>query len=100
MAALARPPVREVAGVRFVMRPEFDVTPESAATGVRLGRVLDRNRRDVGEMSLPLSSLNRHTFVCGATGAGKSQTVRSLLTAASEAGLPWMVVEPPRPSTG
>ncbi|MCP9949301.1 DUF853 family protein [Actinomadura madurae] len=94
VAALARPPVREVAGVRFVMRPEFDVTPESAATGVRLGRVLDRNRRDVGEMSLPLSSLNRHTFVCGATGAGKSQTVRSLLTAASEAGLPWMVVEP------
>jgi hypothetical protein len=76
------------------MRPEFDVTPESAATGVRLGRVLDRNRRDVGEMSLPLSSLNRHTFVCGATGAGKSQTVRSLLTAAAEVGLPWMVVEP------
>ncbi|MEU8121297.1 ATP-binding protein [Spirillospora sp. NPDC049024] len=94
VAALARPPVREVAGVRFVMRPDFDVTPESPDTGVRLGRVLDRNRRDVGPMSLPLSSLNRHTFVCGATGAGKSQTVRSLLTAASAAGLPWLVVEP------
>jgi hypothetical protein len=94
VAALARPPVREVAGVRFVMRPEFDVTPESADTGVPLGRVLDRNRRDVGLLSLPLPSLNRHTFVCGATGSGKSQTVRSMLTAASAAGLPWMVVEP------
>ncbi|TDD74591.1 ATP-binding protein [Actinomadura darangshiensis] len=94
VAALARPPVREVAGVRFVMRPEFDVTPESPDTGVRLGRVLDRNRRDVGPLSLPLSSLNRHTFVCGATGSGKSQTVRSLLTSASKAGLPWLVVEP------
>lgn len=97
VAALARPPVREVAGVRFVMRPEFDVTPESAGAadaGVPLGRVLDRNRRDVGPLSVPLSSLNRHTFVCGATGAGKSQTVRSLLTAASRAGLPWLVVEP------
>lgn len=105
VAALARPPVREVAGVRFAMRPEFDVTPEfdaapgsagasDPAAGVPLGRVLDRNRREVGPMSLPLSSLNRHTFVCGATGAGKSQTVRSLLTAASHAGLPWLVVEP------
>ncbi|XRQ13384.1 ATP-binding protein [Actinomadura welshii] len=103
VAALARPPVREIAGVRFAMRPEFDVTPESGAApgaapgtgaGVPLGRVLDRNRRDVGPMSLPLSSLNRHTFVCGATGAGKSQTVRSLLTAAAHAGLPWLVVEP------
>ncbi|MEU8800081.1 ATP-binding protein [Spirillospora sp. NPDC048819] len=102
VAALARPPVREVAGVRFAMRPEFDVTPEfdvvagasGPAAGVPLGRVLDRNRREVGPLSLPLSSLNRHTFVCGATGAGKSQTVRSLLTAASHAGLPWLVVEP------
>ncbi|TMQ90195.1 ATP-binding protein [Actinomadura soli] len=94
VAAVARPPVREVAGVRFVMRPEFDVTPESGATGVGLGRVLDRNRRDAGPLSVPLSSLNRHTFVCGATGAGKSQTVRSLLAEASRAGLPWLVVEP------
>lgn len=94
VAALARPPAREVPGVRFAMRPEFDVTPEQADGGVPLGRVLDRNRRDVGPLSLPLSSLNRHTFVCGATGAGKSQTVRSLLAAASRAGLPWLVVEP------
>ena len=94
VAALARPPAREVAGVRFVMRPEFDVTPESPDGGVPLGRVLDRDRREVGRLSLPLPSLNRHTFVCGATGAGKSQTIRSLLTAASAAGLPWLVVEP------
>ncbi|TYB38428.1 ATP-binding protein [Actinomadura chibensis] len=94
VAALARTPAREVPGVRFAMRPEFDVTPESPDGGVPLGRVLDRNRRDVGPLSLPLSSLNRHTFVCGATGAGKSQTVRSLLAEASRAGLPWLVVEP------
>ncbi|GLZ02833.1 hypothetical protein Acsp03_03000 [Actinomadura sp. NBRC 104412] len=97
LAALARPPLREVAGVRFTLRPEFDVTPEASASGadgIALGRVLDRNRREVGDLTLPLSSLNRHTFVCGATGAGKSQTVRALLSAASGAGLPWLVVEP------
>ena len=44
--------------------------------------------------SLPRDSLNRHVFVCGATGAGKSQTVRSLLEAATGQGIPWLVVEP------
>ena len=40
------------------------------------------------------ASLNRHVFVCGATGAGKSQTVRNLLEQATAAGIPWLVVEP------
>ncbi len=32
MAALARPPAREVPGIRFVLRPDFDVTPETPDT--------------------------------------------------------------------
>ncbi len=32
VAALARPPAREVPGVRFVLRPDFDVTPETGAS--------------------------------------------------------------------
>jgi DNA helicase HerA-like ATPase len=99
VAALARPPVREVPGVRLVVRPDFDVTPEidpgaTPGVGLGLGWVLDRNRSQVGVLSVPLSSLNRHTFVCGATGAGKSQTIRGLLERATGAGVPWLVVEP------
>src|SRR5579875_2002121 len=58
------------------------------------GEILDSGRRPAGPLLLPLASLNRHVFVCGATGAGKSQTVRALLEAAGEAGIPWLVVEP------
>ena len=29
VAALARPPARELPGIRFVLRPDFDVTPEN-----------------------------------------------------------------------
>lgn len=101
LAALARPPVQEVPGVRFVIRPEFDVTPESGAQAaapgagpLRIGTILDRNRSPVGELGLPHSTLNRHTFVCGATGGGKSQTVRGILEAATREGLPWLVIEP------
>jgi len=98
LAALARPPGREVPGIRFTLRPDFDVTPEtSLAAGegeVVLGTVLDQNRVPAGELAISLESLNRHVFVCGATGAGKSQTVRHLLESASRAGIPWLVIEP------
>ena len=100
LATLARVPEAEVPGVRLVLRPEFDATveqpggPEGAGPALELGTVLDRNGRPAGRLSLPAASLNRHVFVCGATGAGKSQTVRALLESASGAGLPWLVVEP------
>jgi uncharacterized protein len=96
VAALTRPPEREVPGVRLALRPDFDVTPEPATERemIAVGEILDRNRRPAGPLGLPLASLNRHVFVCGATGAGKSQTVRALLEAATRAGIPWLVVEP------
>ncbi len=101
VAALVRPPARELPGLRSMLRPEFDVTPETTLTaedddrgGVLGGTVLDHNRVPAGTLTLPLASLNRHVFVTGATGAGKSQTVRSLLEQATAAGIPWLVVEP------
>jgi hypothetical protein len=99
VAALARGPAIEVPGLRFTLRPQFDVTPEPTRAGtgdasVAAGTVLDWNRVPAGPLTVPLSSLNRHVFVCGATGAGKSQTVRHLLEQATHAGIPWLVVEP------
>ncbi len=82
VAMLARPPARELPSLRLVLRPDFDVTPESTVISgngwttdsdpaVLLGTVLDWNRVPVGELAVPRASLNRHTFVCGATRAGK-----------------------------
>jgi hypothetical protein len=103
VAALARIPAREVPGLRMVARPDFDLTPEplsatfpsgAPASMVRLGEVLDWNRIPCGDLAVPASSLNRHVLVCGATGAGKSQTVRHLLESAAGAGISWLVIEP------
>jgi uncharacterized protein len=97
LAALARTPEREIPGVRLTLRPDFDVTQEGASdetASITLGQVLDRQRAAAGPIRVPLDSLNRHVLVCGATGGGKSQTVRGLLEAASRAGVPWLVVEP------
>jgi DNA helicase HerA-like ATPase len=122
LAALARPPECEVPGVRLALRPDFDVTPEWTTTmiagtspryapktthdlgrdgqegqgggSIELGEVLDRNMMPAGPFALARESLNRHVFVCGATGSGKSQTVRSLLEAATGQNIPWLVIEP------
>jgi DNA helicase HerA-like ATPase len=96
LAALARPPRSEIPGLRLALRSSFDVTPEApdAPRAIRLGDILDRNLMPAGPFTLPLDSLNRHVFVCGATGTGKSQTVRSLLEAATGEHIPWLVVEP------
>ena len=96
IAALVRPPAKEIPGIRLTLKPDFDVTQESAGNreAIALGEVLDRDNRPTGPLHLPLDSLNRHVFVTGATGSGKSQTIRGLLEAATRNGIPWLVVEP------
>jgi len=120
LAAIARPPSRELPGVNLVTPHTFDVTPEhvptdgtpgtpggpggpsgpgalgTAAAGVPLGEVLDAAWMPAGPMPLPPGTLNRHGFVCGATGSGKSQTVRAILEGLARAPrpVPWLVIEP------
>ncbi|GIJ63543.1 ATP-binding protein [Virgisporangium aurantiacum] len=98
LAAVARAPLRELPGVRVTEPPRFDVTPETApggpVPGLLLGTVLDATRGPGLPFEVTADSVNRHTFVTGATGAGKSQTVRTLLEQLAAAGVPWLVVEP------
>jgi uncharacterized protein len=80
----------------------FDVTSETegrdrpgpASPVIAVGAILDPQDRPAGAFRVPLSTLNRHAFVTGATGAGKSQTVRHILEQCSRAGLPWLAIEP------
>lgn len=98
LAALAGLPRREVPGLRVLDAGYFDVTSEAGAEpgapGVDLGAVLDGQERAVGAFRVPLSTLNRHAFVTGATGGGKSQTVRHLLEQLTRSGVPWLAIEP------
>ncbi|VVJ23802.1 Putative ATP-binding protein [Amycolatopsis camponoti] len=93
VAAIARPPRRELPGIRMTEPPLFDVTPEFTGE-IPLGTVLDDADQPAGEFRVALDTLNRHTFVAGATGSGKSQTVRHLLEGLHAAGVPWLVIEP------
>jgi len=95
LAALAGLPRREVPGVRLLDVGYFDVTAEpSGDDEVGVGTILDGQDRAVGELGVPLATLNRHALITGATGSGKSQTVRHLLEQLTRARIPWLVVEP------
>jgi len=95
LAALTGLPRREVPGVRVLQAGYFDVTSETAGEhAIELGSILDGQDRPVGTFRVPLATLNRHAFVTGATGAGKSQTVRHLLEQLAGAGIPWLAIEP------
>ncbi|MDF5751774.1 ATP-binding protein [Spongiactinospora sp. TRM90649] len=99
LAALAGLPRREVPGVRVLETGYFDVTSEADTRTppgelVELGTIVDGHDRAVGAFRVPLATLNRHAFVTGATGSGKSQTVRHLLEQLTTAGIPWLAIEP------
>jgi DNA helicase HerA-like ATPase len=95
LAALAGLPRREVPGVRVLDVGYFDVTAEPpGGDDVSVGTILDGQDRPVGEFGAPLTTLNRHALITGATGSGKSQTVRHLLEQLTSSGVPWLVVEP------
>jgi DNA helicase HerA-like ATPase len=103
LAVLGRTPSRELPGFRMTLPQSFDTQPEadfgdggapSDTSIVRLGDVLDELRRPSGSFDVSFAALNRHMFVCGATGSGKSQTVKTLLDELSRREKRWLVIEP------
>ncbi len=95
LAALTGLPRHEVPGLRVLQPGYFDVTSEvGGEQAIELGEIMDVQDRPVGAFRVPLATINRHALITGATGAGKSQTVRHMLEQLSAAGIGWLAIEP------
>jgi uncharacterized protein len=99
VAGLVRGPARELPGIRLLAPNRFDVTPEperERGSGVPLARIVDDSLAEVSDLVVSHETLNRHVFICGATGSGKSQTGRQLLEQLARGHPPvhWLAVEP------
>lgn len=98
LASLLMLPDKEIAGF-YVNEPSaFDLTSRKApeAPAIRLGDVLTSmyDGRPVGDYQFSVRDFSRHALVAGATGGGKSNTIRSmLLTLYAGLRVPFMVIE-------
>ncbi len=94
LAIVASLPQRELQGIRRRRTVDFivDLPDLATADALDLGVMIDRGRRyPNNRVCLARKDLNKHVFVTGVTGAGKTNTCLNLLL---ESGLPFLVIEP------
>lgn len=95
LAIVASLPQHELQGIRRRRSVEFIVDlpeMEQDQAPLQLGTVIDRGRRyPNNHVNLVARDLNKHVFVTGVTGAGKTNTCLNLLL---ESELPFLVIEP------
>lgn len=92
LALLAGLPSRELPGIRLRDNVDFAVNVSSPAQGVLLGHIVQHGRElEKNAVRLDSDLLNKHIFISGVTGAGKTTTCQQLLLSS---GLPFLVIEP------
>lgn len=94
LAIIASLPQHEVQGIRRRRAVEFivDLPDPKGEKTLDLGTIIDRGRRNPkNQVRLIRKDLNKHVFITGVTGAGKTTTCLNLLL---ESGLPFLVIEP------
>ena len=96
LSILAGMPQKEVIGLRLREEVEFGLNPPQRGEteqddGFRLGNLVQCGREQDIPVALSRSSLDKHVFVTGVTGSGKTTTCQRLLL---ESGWPFLVIEP------
>ena len=96
LALVAGLPTKELPGLKVRKSVDFALnTPNEHASyseALELGQIVQHGRSlAYKQIRLPIADLNKHVFVTGVTGAGKTTTCMKLLL---ESDLPFMVIEP------
>lgn len=84
-------PTKEFSGFSFSENENFSLSsPGDDQQGVEIGNIL-WNGVPFSDFRLPPDRLNRHAFICGMTGAGKTNTMFGIITGLD---VPFSVIEP------
>lgn len=94
ISILAGLPQKEVPGLELREQVSFglNITEHHEAQGIHLGHMYQEGNELHGrQVYLDRDALDKHLFIAGTTGSGKTTTCHKILHAA---GLPFMVIEP------
>lgn len=94
LAILTSFPSKELPGIKLRKSVDFAVNTGNVELeeSFQIGHVVHHGRiLETSPVRLPLKDLNKHVFVAGVTGAGKTTTCMKLLI---DSNLPFMVIEP------
>lgn len=90
-------PQHSVPGVSVIdSSPDFSLRPQThnASDSISIGNLLySLSETNIG-ITIPTSTLTRHTLVTGVNGSGKTNTILNILQETAQRGVPFMVIEP------
>lgn len=84
-------PQNEVPGILLNEAVDFGVNVPEEKDGFQLGNIVHRGSLLNNEVRINAGILNKHLFVTGVTGSGKTTTCQKILL---ESKLPYLVIEP------
>ncbi|MCX5815166.1 MAG: DUF87 domain-containing protein [Proteobacteria bacterium] len=96
LAQLSAPPSESLPGYEIKRMPALALTDTASTGEIILGPIADYGSPIDGSlMSLSKNDLNKHLFVCGLTGSGKTTTVKHILKSITKKTnpVPFLVLE-------
>lgn len=95
LALVSSPPMESVPGYEIQKMPTLALTDIGSQSGIVVGNIADHGNPIRGmHLHLSKSDLNKHLFVCGLTGSGKTTTVKHILKSLTQQeGIPFLVLE-------
>ncbi len=95
LTVIAGLPKKDIVGLALKEEVEFGLNIDNNKTKdsnkLLLGHLIKSGRKLNIEISIDRNSLNKHTFITGVTGSGKTTTCQRVLDSAN---MPFMVIEP------
>lgn len=94
LAQIASPPFEALPGYEINRTPVLSMTDIPNTGEIPLGLIVDRGTPiDESIIRLSLADLNKHLFICGLTGSGKTTTVKHILKSLCQLNIPFLVLE-------
>ena len=95
LSLIASPPTESLPGYEIKKSPELALTDITNNGEIYLGPIADQGRLIKGSsFSLSYKDINKHLFICGLTGSGKTTTLKQILKNITNGkNTPFMVLE-------